>query len=838
MNIFLQFVFVLISNVSRLVFCGIPTNLYLNFTRLHDPSYSPKIRTDLKYSVQTHDANLADDRCFPASYCEEDFSIPANGLYTLNNGVTSPTSWDQASAMYNQTKFYVSPFFHGLNMTANVTIGETLRGQKFAFEPTDAASDFQIFSPKRVVVTATSMDEIEVQFPTYASDKAVYTLPSRTFKVPISLNDGATFNLKDYHKFSDSIKRGFYTHVIGYEPSSIYPDMIRYKITWSFCVFKFKYLPVYDSTIKTMRQSIENTKIYGVMIMVSFKVYSELLNGDLTYYELPYAITSDIENDEHSKTVLINEPYSVLKFWPHENYARLFTSFSVANSYMPLLIYATMYNDLQSFDENCGWGNEAYYGPDLYFIDDFCLKCAPGTWKDNMGSCNCITTGINASIPGISIKKAAVIDSGGSRESNAYIFVRSCTDQLALLEIPGSYCIADLFSKINENTSSVVISSVSNDKDNSMVTVSTEIKTNIVEPPLNECFKHFVGIFLQWLYKPKEYNRLAYDYVKTQALKNIDSKLTYALTTSSIIDKAYLRYDSSDIDNTYLTGDYTFLIGIAQQVPYRYTASTDVETEVDQFIQFIMFNSTLQMIGKEEQTMEQIETYNDSEEENEEDQSVGSAKIVVTDFIESSAATNKLCYGCNLYYENQFTEGKGFFAKICWDESCLRPVRSYRLQVGDIVYLKYASLTKQTTLYLNTPSKKVCEQMPNTNYGQRHEIISLYNKQLSDDECSVNESMFNNIRGGSIKMNQNRQGRYKYQITQDYSTYAKEQGQAIQYIFFEFFIPMDFVHVNTKVKMTNIYGIMSLSVMTITMSIVLISYMYYLTNGFKCCKRQ
>ena len=50
--------------------------------------------------------------------------------------------------------------------------------------------------------------------------------------------------------------------------------------------------------------------------------------------------------------------------------------------------------------------------------------------------------------------------------------------------------------------------------------------------------------------------------------------------------------------------------------------------------------------------------------------------------------------------------------------------------------------------------------MPRANYGINHEITSMYNTELSEEECYLKETRFNNINGGSVKIVLQNEGRY------------------------------------------------------------------------------
>ena len=298
-----------------------------------------------------------------------------------------------------------------------------------------------------------------------------------------------------------------------------------------------------------------------------------------------------------------------------------------------------------------------------------------------------------------------MFNSKGVREKGSFILQRTCWTQYDLVGKSNSYCIADLYSKINIDSTSIVVQSVTPTSDSEQVEVITKLETAQVIAPHEECTELLRVVIAQWAYKPKKENRLAYDYLILVSVEDIQENYISHAKFDTFIDKNYIRYDYTDPDKTYCVVDYSMFYGANFNLETSYAKLNGDQMVYEETVFFMILNSTMQMIGFEKVNIDDKLDEMDYGY----DKLTGSADIDVTDFIESSLQARMLCYGCNLYFEDDFGNGKGFYSKLCWDEACNRPVRSFRLKIGDIVYLKYASLSRLTVAYLNNPIIKYCE---------------------------------------------------------------------------------------------------------------------------------
>lgn len=100
----------------------------------------------------------------------------------------------------------------------------------------------------------------------------------------------------------------------------------------------------------------------------------------------------------------------------------------------------------------------------------------------------------------------------------------------------------------------------------------------------------------------------------------------------------------------------------------------------------------------------------------------------IYDFIDITDALGKYktCNGCMLNYDDHFIIGSGFYATLCSISTCELSLPSHRLQIGQVVYLKWANLSRFSVRNNMTPEQVLCYIRPNANYGTKNEEPSLY----------------------------------------------------------------------------------------------------------------
>lgn len=99
--------------------------------------------------------------------------------------------------------------------------------------------------------------------------------------------------------------------------------------------------------------------------------------------------------------------------------------------------------------------------------------------------------------------------------------------------------------------------------------------------------------------------------------------------------------------------------------------------------------------------------------------------------------TIDVCYGCMVYYKNDFREGTGFVASLCHDEICSTLIQSYRVSLNTTVYVRMISINRITIIDGILPANITCSIIPRVSFGATHEVASLYSTILSQEYCET-----------------------------------------------------------------------------------------------------
>lgn len=160
-------------------------------------------------------------------------------------------------------------------------------------------------------------------------------------------------------------------------------------------------------------------------------------------------------------------------------------------------------------------------------------------------------------------------------------------------------------------------------------------------------------------------------------------------------------------------------------------------------------------------------------------------ELAPKDYLESSQISRNLCYGCGFHFMTSFTANQGLYGKLCWDDDCVRPLRSYRMKFGDKFFLKYINLSRQTIARTHAPYTFKCGLMPDVNYDD-YKVVSLYNEDVPEKYCNTTEVMYNNLQGGTVNIEIANYGRVRYQISFLYGDTEKAAGQIDRFFYFTF----------------------------------------------------